>query len=154
VATSAAAGLAAAGLGVDARRAGVVAGRALAAVERRDLAEAELSGAQRYFEQSGAARLARDTARLRVRLAGPAHPGGRERPDPASLTIRERQVAGLVGDGLTNREIARRLRVKEKTVEMHLTRVFAKLGVTNRVGVVREVLRGAGAGRPDGQPPR
>ena len=54
------------------------------------------------------------------------------------LTNRQRQVAELVGEGLTNREIGARLYVTEKTVEMHLSQIFVKLGVGNRVGVVRE----------------
>ncbi|MDG4787868.1 LuxR C-terminal-related transcriptional regulator [Micromonospora sp. WMMD1102] len=58
---------------------------------------------------------------------------------PAALTNRERQVAELAGDGLTNREIAAALFVTEKTVEMHLTHVFAKLDVRNRVGLARRL---------------
>ncbi|GAB3976147.1 hypothetical protein GCM10029978_062250 [Actinoallomurus acanthiterrae] len=60
-----------------------------------------------------------------------------DRSGTTSLTERERQVARLVGEGLKNREIADRLYVAEKTVEMHLSRIFAKLGVSNRVGVAR-----------------
>jgi DNA-binding CsgD family transcriptional regulator/tetratricopeptide (TPR) repeat protein len=54
-----------------------------------------------------------------------------------ALTERERQIVELVGDGLKNREIADRLYVTPKTVEMHLSRIFTKLGVSNRVGVAR-----------------
>ncbi|WP_234361350.1 LuxR family transcriptional regulator [Plantactinospora sp. BB1] len=61
------------------------------------------------------------------------------RPASAALTNRERQVAELAGDGLTNREIAAALFVTEKTVEMHLTHVFAKLDVRNRVGLARRL---------------
>jgi two-component system nitrate/nitrite response regulator NarL len=57
------------------------------------------------------------------------------------LTVRESQVAYPVAEGASNREIARRLDVQEKTVEMHLFRVFVKLGVANRVGVARESTR-------------
>ncbi|MFC6020147.1 AAA family ATPase [Plantactinospora solaniradicis] len=56
-----------------------------------------------------------------------------------ALTRRERQVADLAGEGLTNREIAAALFVTEKTVEMHLTHVFAKLDVRNRVGMARRL---------------
>jgi Response regulator containing a CheY-like receiver domain and an HTH DNA-binding domain len=55
----------------------------------------------------------------------------RPRPD-AALTDREREVLGLVADGLANKAIARRLGIAEKTVKAHLTRVFAALGVTDR----------------------
>jgi DNA-binding NarL/FixJ family response regulator len=41
-------------------------------------------------------------------------------------------VLELVGEGLSNKLIARRLEISEKTVKAHLTRVFAQLGVTDR----------------------
>jgi DNA-binding CsgD family transcriptional regulator len=50
----------------------------------------------------------------------------------ASLTASERRVAELAADGLTNREIAQALFVTARTVEGHLTRVFAKLDVGSR----------------------
>lgn len=56
------------------------------------------------------------------------------------LTSREQQAARLVADGMTNREIAAELFVTEKTVEMHLSNLFTKLEVRNRVGVARAVL--------------
>ena len=46
-----------------------------------------------------------------------------------ALTASERRVAELAGDGLTNREIAQALFVTMRTVEGHLTRVFAKLAL-------------------------
>jgi len=48
------------------------------------------------------------------------------------LTDREREVLVLVGEGLPNKLIARRLEISEKTVKAHLTRVFAQIGVTDR----------------------
>lgn len=51
---------------------------------------------------------------------------------PASLTDGERRVADLVAQGLTNREVAARLVVSEKTVEKHLSSTFRKLNVTDR----------------------
>ncbi|AXX29641.1 large transcriptional regulator [Actinosynnema pretiosum subsp. pretiosum] len=56
-----------------------------------------------------------------------------------SLSGREREVARLVSEGLTNREIAERLSLSAKTVEAHLARVFTKLGVRSRVGVVQRL---------------
>jgi len=55
------------------------------------------------------------------------------------LTSRERDVATLVADGLTNREISNRLSVSEKTVETHLASIFAKLGVRNRSDVASQL---------------
>ena len=48
------------------------------------------------------------------------------------LTDREREVLALVGEGLPNKLIARRLEISEKTVKAHLTRVFTEIGVTDR----------------------
>jgi DNA-binding NarL/FixJ family response regulator len=48
------------------------------------------------------------------------------------LTAREEQVLALVGEGMSNRQIARELGIAEKTVKTHLTSVFATIGVTDR----------------------
>jgi DNA-binding NarL/FixJ family response regulator len=50
----------------------------------------------------------------------------------AELSGREREVLELVTDGLPNKLIARRLGISEKTVKSHLTRVFERIGVTDR----------------------
>jgi DNA-binding NarL/FixJ family response regulator len=57
------------------------------------------------------------------------------RSTPDVLTAREREVTRLVAQGHSNRDIARALTVEVKTVEAHLTRIFAKVGVTSRVQV-------------------
>jgi DNA-binding NarL/FixJ family response regulator len=49
-----------------------------------------------------------------------------------ALTDRERQVAALVGLGLSNKHIAAKLGLSEGTVKQHLHRIFRKLGVRNR----------------------
>jgi DNA-binding NarL/FixJ family response regulator len=49
------------------------------------------------------------------------------------LTARERQVLSLVANGLPNKLIARELGIAEKTVKAHLTTVFQRIGVTDRV---------------------
>ncbi|MEJ1092919.1 response regulator transcription factor [Microbacterium istanbulense] len=51
----------------------------------------------------------------------------------AQLSVREREVAFAVGEGLSNAEIGARLFCSEATVKTHLTHVFAKLGEANRV---------------------
>ena len=60
--------------------------------------------------------------------------GGRKRPATrwASLTPAELQVGRLVGEGLRNDAIARRLFIAPGTVKVHLTHIFAKLGITTR----------------------
>jgi DNA-binding NarL/FixJ family response regulator len=48
------------------------------------------------------------------------------------LTPREREVLVMVAEGLPNKLIARRLEISEKTVKAHLTRVFQRIGVSDR----------------------
>lgn len=58
---------------------------------------------------------------------------GARRPAPGTgLTAREREVLGLVREGLANKQIARRLRISERTVKAHLTSTFATIGVQDR----------------------
>ncbi|MEZ5155200.1 MAG: response regulator transcription factor [Solirubrobacterales bacterium] len=69
------------------------------------------------------------------------------------LTDREREVLSLVGDGMPNKLIARRLEISEKTVKAHLTRVYAELGVTDRTQAAlwaRDNGLGGGATTPAG----
>jgi len=51
----------------------------------------------------------------------------------AALTRREREVLACVAQGISNQEIAQRLCISEPTVKTHLTRIFAKLSVKNRL---------------------
>jgi two-component system nitrate/nitrite response regulator NarL len=53
--------------------------------------------------------------------------------DAFHLTPRERQVIGKVMEGCTNRDIARELAISEDTAKRHLTHIFDKLGVSNRL---------------------
>ncbi len=59
-----------------------------------------------------------------------------ERPAaPNGLTRREREIAELVADGLTNKEIAARLTIAQRTAEGHVERVLARLGFTSRAQI-------------------
>jgi len=80
--------------------------------------------------------LAPEVTRRLVRefLARP-RPGSTS-PVLAELTEREAEVLRLLADGLTNAEIAARLFVSESTVKSHVNRLFAKLGVRDRVQAV------------------
>ncbi len=63
-------------------------------------------------------------------------------PDPlAGISPREREVFSLLLDGLPNKLIARRLGISEKTVKSHLTSIFRRIGVTDRVQAVLWVER-------------
>ncbi len=56
-----------------------------------------------------------------------------------ALTSQEAQVARLAGEGLSNRQISTRLFISPRTVEYHLGKVFAKLGISSR-GQLHRVL--------------
>jgi DNA-binding NarL/FixJ family response regulator len=57
------------------------------------------------------------------------------------LTDREQEIAKLVAVGLTNRQIAERLYLSSRTVEAHVARLFAKLGVATRAAVAHALTR-------------
>ena len=64
--------------------------------------------------------------------------------DGPRLSARETEVVGCLAEGLTNREIAQRLKLTEHTVKNYLFRIFDKLGVSSRVEVVLYALGNAG----------
>jgi len=65
-----------------------------------------------------------------------AHPGARAKRDKTALTPRELEVGALVSRGLTNRQIAERLVLSERTVDSHLERIRNRLGVRSRAEIV------------------
>jgi DNA-binding NarL/FixJ family response regulator len=65
----------------------------------------------------------------------------RRRDMEMRLTEREREVLTVASEGLTAREIAARLGVRERTVTTHLARIYAKLGVGNRLAAIRLAAR-------------
>jgi DNA-binding NarL/FixJ family response regulator len=60
------------------------------------------------------------------------------------LTPREREVLGLLTKGHPNKEIARKLELREITIKVHLKNVYRKLGVSNRTQAVRKRTRKSG----------
>ena len=100
----------------------------------------ELQRATEELTALGAAHYAAQAIRERRRLGEHLARGGRRTSATTgigSLSDREREVAGLVQDRLTNREIAERLALSEKTIERHLSRIFVKLEARSRVEVAR-----------------
>ena len=52
-----------------------------------------------------------------------------------SLTNREREIIVMVAEGLSNKEVAKRLSISEATVKIHLHNVYQKVGVANRTAL-------------------
>jgi DNA-binding NarL/FixJ family response regulator len=73
-------------------------------------------------------------------MAGAAIPVARA---SARLTRRERQLVPLIGQGLTNKEIASQLNLSEKTVKNHIHRILQRMGAMNRYAAV-EMVRDSG----------
>ncbi|MFD9612499.1 AAA family ATPase [Streptomyces sp. NPDC059083] len=94
-------------------------------------------------------------ARMLVDLADRSRPApsraGTAGGPLAVLTPREREIAALVAEGLTNQAMADRLCLSPRTVESHVARVYRKTGVETRAGLASLVVRDAAAG---GRPPR
>lgn len=63
------------------------------------------------------------------------------RQPQAALTPREQQIASAIADGRSNRDIAARLGITEQTVKNHLTSIFEKVGVDNRLQLGLALVR-------------
>ncbi|HEX6420108.1 MAG TPA: LuxR C-terminal-related transcriptional regulator [Acidimicrobiales bacterium] len=105
----------------------------LLADEHPELAVVEATAALAAFEGLGASADA-DAAAAQLRTLG-VRPR-RRGPSGGELTAREQEVLRLVGDGLTNPEIAARLYISRKTVAHHVSALLAKLGLRNRAEAV------------------
>jgi len=118
-------------------------GAALRRVNRRAQAREVLRDALDLAQRSGAAALA---AHAREELvATGARPRRAELRGVDSLTPSERRTAALAAEGMTNKQIAQALFVTLRTVEMHLSNVFRKLGISSRTQLA-EALASALAG--------
>lgn len=103
-----------------------------AAVDEARTALAELLGLGARWDADAAAALLRELGE-RTPQVGPREAG--------HLTRREREVLGLLGEGLSNPDIAERLYLSRKTVEHHVARVLAKLGLRSRAEAAAEAVR-------------
>ncbi|WP_030743499.1 response regulator [Streptomyces sp. NRRL F-5135] len=76
------------------------------------------------------------TAKVMARLRQDQDQLHEREAEPGTLSVltgREREILALIGEGLTNRQIGRRLYLAEKTVKNHISRLLAKLGVERRI---------------------
>ncbi|MFD6691148.1 LuxR C-terminal-related transcriptional regulator, partial [Streptomyces bacillaris] len=80
----------------------------------------------------------------REALAPPPGPTPEVNPRLRELTPRQQQIALLVAEGLTNRQVARQLEISEWTVVNHLRQVMRKLGCPSRVHVARVIQSAPG----------
>lgn len=108
---------------------------ALVLADRTDEAADELFAGHTRAVRMGAAPMVGEfetlARRSRIRLPGSSGPSAAD-----LLTAREGEVLGLVAEGLTNREIGRRLYISEKTASVHVSNLMAKLGAANRTEAV------------------
>jgi len=86
------------------------------------------------------ARGPRFEAWLAERIAAPVAPPRVDASPSEALTAREREILGLLVDGLTNKEIAQRLVVSPRTAETHVASVLGKLGVNSRARAIAKAL--------------
>lgn len=124
----------------DALRTRLLLAAALEAAEP-EVAAAEARAALAAAERIGAAPALDEAAAVLRRLGiavAPGDPGGSR-----ALTRREEQVLALIGEGLSNPEIAARLHLSRKTVEHHVAHVLSKLGARNRTEAAGEAVRRA-----------
>ena len=115
----------------DRARTELLLGEHLWRAERCPEAREHLRAAQEAFEEIGAAGWAQ-RAGDELRASG----GIAERPDPGSsaqLTPQELQIARLVADGHSNREVAARLFLSPRSVEAQLRSIFAQVGIASRI---------------------
>ena len=120
----------------------------LLAVDQPEVALAEASAAFEVLDRVGAAHAADEAAALLRALGTPARTGLKR---GAGLTKREEEVLALVGHGLTNTEIGVRLYISPKTVEHHVSRVLAKLGLRSRTEAAAFAARTAPTGGSGGE---
>jgi DNA-binding CsgD family transcriptional regulator len=118
---------------LDAVPARLLLGRALAAASEMGQAERELREVAARAEEQGAFAFreaaAAELRQIGVRLRGAARSRGGSSDE---LTDREREIAVLVAEGRSNKQVAAALYLSEKTIEHHLSRVYSKLAVRSR----------------------
>jgi DNA-binding CsgD family transcriptional regulator len=120
------------GFDFDSARCLVSLGRAQRRVKQWAAAREALESAQATFSMIGSNGWAEQARSELQRL------GGRRRPE-GELTPSERRVVELAADGLANKQIASALYITVNTVEVHLARAYAKLGVRSRTQLAKRL---------------
>jgi DNA-binding CsgD family transcriptional regulator len=120
--------------------AAVGAARCALALDRAAEAAVEADRATELLSRWGGWRVAA-LDRVRDQLGLTPREGDRSVTGTAALTPREREVALLIADGLTNAELARRLYISPKTAAVHVSNILHKLGVSSRTQVASAVGR-------------
>lgn len=105
--------------------------------ERMAATAKRCDGLERAVSMAGYARALADrdpelTAAYEATLAGYGIWTNPPRQQAIALTRREQEIAPLAAAGISSRDIARRLTISTRTVESHLARIYAKLGITSR----------------------
>src|SRR5262249_10010080 len=116
-------------------------GELLRRERQRPAAREQLRPALATFEEAGAVLWA-ERAGAELRATGETA----RRRDPstiAQLTPQEEQIARLVAEGGSNKEVAAQLFLSPRTVEYHLRKVFSKLGITSRAELIKQGAKAA-----------
>jgi DNA-binding CsgD family transcriptional regulator len=125
----------------DLARALLYLGEALRRAGKRRDARRPLAQAHAAFDQLGAAPWAKRAA---AELAATGMTAARRRPPVhVRLTPQELRVALQVAEGYSNQEVAARLFLSPKTIEVHLSHIYAKLGVRSRTALAKQISSGA-----------
>jgi two-component system nitrate/nitrite response regulator NarL len=125
-----------------------------ASENEQDVASALAAGARGYILKDSSGRDVIETVQAIVRgdsyvapslaariLVNKAHIEAVAGDNPHDLTSREREIFALVSQGMSNKEVARRVKCTERTVKHHMTNIMQKLNVRNRVQAVLKLAR-------------
>jgi two-component system nitrate/nitrite response regulator NarL len=113
-------------------------------VEDRELIKAAAKGAHGVVLKEAAPEVLVDCIRQVAagqRVLPPTHPNGGSQRNVdgqnllSTLTNRERQIAQLVSEGLSNKEVGRRLHISDGTIKVHLHNIYQKLAISNRTAL-------------------
>lgn len=125
-----------------------------ASVDRRTIMDALSAGAKGYVSKTDVPEMLSDALRAvsegqaflppgitSTVLQGIVHTSGRRAREAGELSPRESEILRFIAAGLTVNQVAAKLLLSAHTVTNHLTRIYTKLGVTNRAQAVAQAIR-------------